>query len=67
MEGEEGKVGVVTAHVGPRIGDGGTVHKRESSLREATLEFTPAKLTPENGVGVVRKPGEQGPVASWSG
>ena len=47
VEGEEGKVGVVTAHEGPRIGDGGTVQRRERSLREATLEFIPARLTPE--------------------
>ena len=64
MEGEEGNVGVVTAHEGPRIGEGGTVHRRESSRREATLELIPAKLTPERGVGVAKNPGEQGPVAS---
>lgn len=60
-------MGVVTAHVGRR-GDGGTEQRRDSSLREATLEFTPAAAArprPAKCPGVVsEKLGEQCPVAS---
>lgn len=61
VSGEEGKVGVVTAHVGRR-GEGGIVHRSESSLREAALEFTaPIRPIPPAAV-AVRKPDEQGEV-----